>query len=362
MGITIDGGRFAANLDSAALRADVAGFAARREEARRRGALRGLGIACFIETSRGQPSEKVAIRFDDVGNPSIIVGTQSNGQGHETSFAQLAADYLGLPIESFRYIQADTRELDSGGGHGGARSLYVGGSALVQAATGVIEKGRQIAARLLQAQWAEVVFENGEFVVSGTQRAVDLRAVARAARDPGNLPHGMMPSLDTEVTQHCEAFTFPNGCHVAEVEIDLETGAVLLTRYTAVDDYGRLVNPMLTEGQVHGGLAQGIGQAMLERIAYDSSSGQLLSGSLMDYALPRAEDLPFFDIALEEDRPTAVNPLGVKGVGQAGAIAAPQTIANAVLDALAPLGIKQLDMPLTPEAVWRLIEAARQRN
>jgi carbon-monoxide dehydrogenase large subunit len=360
IGITIDGGRFAANLDSAASRAGIAGFAARREEARRRGALRGLGIACFIETSRGQPSEKAAIRFDAEGNPSVIVGTQSNGQGHETSFVQVAADYLGLPIESFRYIQADTRALDEGGGHGGARSLYVGGAALVQAAAGVIEKGRRIAARLLQAQPAEVLFENGEFVVRGTRRTIDLRALARAARDPGNLPDGMMPALDTEATQHCEAFTFPNGCHIAEVEIDRETGAVVLARYTAVDDYGRLVNPMLTEGQVHGGLAQGIGQAMLERTTYDASSGQLLSGSFMDYALPRAEDLPFFDIALEEDEPTAVNPLGVKGAGQAGAIAAPQTIVNAVLDALAPLGVKRIDMPVTPETVWRLIEAARR--
>jgi carbon-monoxide dehydrogenase large subunit len=359
LGMTIDCGRFAANLDDALARAQDTAFAARCTAAAARGRLRGLGVGCFLETARGTPNEGAEIRFDPDGGVSLILGTQSNGQGHETSYPQIAAALLGLPLATFRLVQADTTAVKSGAGHGGARSMHQGGTALVKAAEAVIEKGRAIAAGLLQADLADVVFTAGHFVVPGTGREMDLLAVARAATDPANLPGGMVPGLDSYAFNLSDLFTFPNGCHIAEVEVDPETGVVTLERYTVVDDYGRLINPMLTKGQVQGGVAQGIGQALLEHTVYDSGSGQLLSGSLMDYALPRADDLPPFDITLAE-LPTAANPLGVKGSGQAGCIAAPQTIVNAIVDALAPLGIEHLDMPVTPERVWRAIRGARR--
>jgi carbon-monoxide dehydrogenase large subunit len=235
--------------------------------------------------------------------------------------------------------------------------MHLGGGALVKAAEAVVAKGCVVAAGLLQADPAEVAFADGRFVVRGTGRTVDLISVARAAADPANLPEGVTPGLDSYVFNQSDAVTFPNGCHLAEVEIDPETGFVTLERYVAVDDYGRLVNPLLTGGQVQGGLAQGIGQALFEHTVYDPRSGQALSGSLLDYALPRAGDLPALDITLNEV-PTSANPLGVKGSGQAGAIAAPQTVVAAILDALAPLGVEHLDMPVTPERVWRAIRAA----
>jgi carbon-monoxide dehydrogenase large subunit len=290
-----------------------------------------------------------------------VLGTQSNGQGHETSYPQIAADLLGLPLDVFHLVQADTRHVKSGNGHGGARSMYMGGMALHQAAQMVIAKGTALAAHLLQADPDEVAFAGGQFAVARSDRGIDLLAVAGASRDPANLPEGMSPRLDADAFNPSDVFTFPSGCHAAEVEIDPETGHVSLERYTSVDDYGRLINPMVTRGQVQGGVVQGIGQAMLEHTVYDPQSGQLLSGSLMDYALPRAADLPMLDISLAE-LPTAVNPLGVKGAGQAGCMAAPQTIINAILDALAPLGIEHIEMPATPDRVWRAIRAARSRQ
>ncbi|MBV8187196.1 MAG: molybdopterin-dependent oxidoreductase, partial [Alphaproteobacteria bacterium] len=286
------------------------------------------------------------------------VGTESNGQGHETAYAQIAADRLGLPIESFRYVQADTRLVKSGAGHGGARSMHMGGTAAVKAIDAVLAKAKKIAAHLLQASTDELEFANGRFSVRGSDRGVDLLAVAESARDPKSLPEGVVPGLGEHVMNMSDAFTFPSGCHVAEVEVDPETGETTLLGYTAVDDYGRLINPMLTEGQVQGGVTQGIGQALLEHTVYEPGSGQLLSGSFMDYTLPRAEHLPGFDITLIE-RPTMANPLGVKGSGQAGCIAAPQTIMAAILDALRPMGVTRLDMPATPERVWRALIGAR---
>jgi aerobic carbon-monoxide dehydrogenase large subunit len=362
LGVTIDCGRFAANLDEMAQRLLTDGFAARRRAAAERGRLRGLGIACFLETSRGTPSERAEIRFEPDGRVALVLGTQSNGQGHETSFAQITADLLGLPIAAFRFVQADTRAVKSGNGHGGARSMHMGGTALYLAAQMVLSKARMIAAHLLQADASEVSFSDGRFTVGGSERGIGLLTLAEAARDPANLPAnwpgGMTPGLDADAYNDSDVFTFPNGCHAAEIEIDPETGAVALERYLAIDDYGRLINPMLTIGQVQGGVAQGIGQALFEHTVYDRESGQLLSGSFLDYALPRADDLPPLDITLAE-LPTAVNALGVKGAGQAGCMAAPQTIINAILDALAPLGITHIDMPATPERVWRAIRAAR---
>ena len=343
LGTTVDCGRFAANIDDVLPLADHAGFAARKSVSEGKGLRRGIGVACFLETARGAPNEGAEIRFEADGIVSILVGTQSNGQGHETSYPQIAADLLGLPLERFRYIQADTAEIPEGNGHGGARSMHMGGAALFRAVEQVLEKARPVAARLLQAQPDQVVFDAGRFRVG--ERFVDLLSVAQDT------------SLDSYVWNLLDIITFPNGCHIAEVEIDPETGQVVLDRYTAVDDYGTLINPLLTVGQVQGGVAQGIGQALTEHTVYDSTSGQMLSGSFMDYQLPRAVDLPDLDISLI-GVPTKANPLGVKGSGQAGAIAAPQTIISAVLNALAPLGVTHIDMPATPERVWRAIQEA----
>ena len=346
LGTTVDCGRFAANIDDVLPLADHAGFAQRHAASASRNRLRGLGVACFLETARGAPNEGAELRFHDDGTVDILVGTQSNGQGHETAYPQIAADLLGLPPDQFRTIQADTAEIPEGNGHGGARSMHMGGAALFNAARQAIEKGKPVAARLLQAQPDQVTFADGRFSVG--DRFVDLRTVARDT------------SLDTYVWNLLDIITFPNGCHIAEVEIDPETGQVTLDRYTAVDDYGTLINPMLTIGQVQGGVAQGIGQALTEHTVYDTGSGQMLSASFMDYQIPRAIDLPNLNVTLT-GVPTNANPLGVKGSGQAGAIAAPQTIISAVLDALAPLGVTHIDMPATPFRVWQAIQAAGHR-
>jgi aerobic carbon-monoxide dehydrogenase large subunit len=357
MGMAIDSGGFVANLDAAVARADLAGFAARRAASQANGRLRGFGVGCFLETSRGAPNEGAEVRFDSDGTVMVAVGTESNGQGHETAYAQIAADRLGVPLQAIRYVQADTRAVKSGAGHGGARSMHMGGAAVVKAIDAALAKARGLAAHLLQASEDELAFADGSFAVRGSDRAIALPALARSADDPANLPDGMTRGLAVHVMNMTDVFTFPSGCHVAEVEIDPETGATALLRYTAVDDYGRLINPQLTEGQVQGGVTQGIGQALVEHTVYDPESGQLLSGSLMDYALPRADDLPGFDITLIE-RPTLANPLGVKGSGQAGCIAAPQTVMAAILDALRPAGVEALDMPATPGRVWESLRRA----
>ncbi|MDI1284174.1 MAG: xanthine dehydrogenase family protein molybdopterin-binding subunit [Reyranella sp.] len=369
MGMAIDSGGFVGNLDAAVVRADTKGFEARRAAAKARGRLLGIGVGCFLETSRGAPNEGAEVRFETDGTVMIALGTESNGQGHETSFAQIASEHLGLPIGAFRYVQADTRQVKSGAGHGGARSMHMGGAALVKAMDAALAKARRLAAHLLQASGDDLDYDQGRFTVRGAAdtpgRGIDLAALALSAQDPANLPEGMAPETGKGLGEHVlnitDVFTFPSGCHVAEVEIDPETGAAELLRYTAVDDYGRLINPMLTEGQVQGGVAQGIGQAMMEHTVYDPQSGQLLSGSLMDYALPRADNFPSFDIDLIE-RPTAANPLGVKGSGQAGCIAAPQTIMAAILDALRPAGVMALDMPATPARIWESLAMAGSRR
>ncbi len=345
LGISIDSGRFVENLNEAEQAADRTGFAERRAASEARSKRRGMGVACFLETARGQPNEVAEIRFGGDGTVSLLVGTQSNGQGHETSYPQLAAQLLGLPLETFHYIQGDTGKIATGGGHGGARSMHMGGTAMAMAAAQVIEKALPIAARLLQASPQEVSFDAGQFITTDG-RSVSMPSVISEA--------GM--TLDTRAENICNVFTFPNGCHVAEVEIDPETGAVTLEHYLAVDDFGWLINPLLTAGQVQGGVTQGIGQALMERTVYDPQSGQLLSGSLMDYAIPRAADLPSLEITLAE-LPTNANRLGVKGSGQAGAIASPQAVIHAVLDALAPLGVTHIDMPATSESIWRAIAA-----
>jgi carbon-monoxide dehydrogenase large subunit len=349
-GLTFDCGRFRPNIDDILRLVDRDGFEARRAASQRAGKLRGLGISSFLETARGAPQEGAEIRFAADGAIELRVGTESNGQGHETAYKQIAGDRFGLPMEAFRYIQADTRKTRIGFGHGGARSMHMGGGAMMRAIDEVLDKARRVAARLLQAEADALSYGDGAFSVTATGQSVALADIAAEAGDGG---------LDTFVFNDDMPFTFPNGCQAAEVEIDPDTGAVELLRYVAVDDYGTLVNPMLTEGQVHGGLAQGIGQALGENCTYDDASGQLLAGSMMDYWLPRASQLPDLEVHLDKGVPTKANPLGVKGSGQAGCIGAPQTVVHAVLDALAPLGIDTIDMPVTSERVWRAIQSAK---
>ena len=360
LGLTYDSGDFARNMTDALAAADAAGFPARRAEARARGRYRGLGHAVYIEQSGFPPDEFAELRFDPAGTLTLLMGTQSSGQGHQTAYAQLAAETLGVPPDKVRVLQGDTNAIAFGRGTGGSRSLPVGGAALAHAADKLIEKGRKIAAHMLEAAEADITFADGVFAIAGTDRSVALEAVARAAFNPAQLPPGLEPGFAESGHFTPPAPTFPNGCHVCEVEIDPETGHVDILRYLVVDDFGTVVNPLLLAGQVNGGIAQGVGQAMLERVVYDNESGQLVTGSLTDYALPRADDLPPLEFAYNVV-PCLTNPLGIKGAGEAGAIGAPPALVNAVVDAVAELGITELDMPLTPERLWRALRDANAR-
>ena len=350
-GFEIDSGAFADTLDQALARADAAGFAARRQASARRGRLRGLGFAYHIKGTGGPPEENVEVRFETDGSVSLITGTQHIGQGHETTFPQILAHRLGVPNEKIHLRQGDTDLIASGGGHGSSRATYMGGTAIWRASDEIIAKGMILAADALEAAEADIRFEGGCFTVSGTDRSIALLEVASLGRDKGT-------PLDTYHFWKREQMTFPNGAHVVEVEIDRDTGTATLVRYTAVDDYGVLVNPMIASGQAHGAMAQGVGQALMEHAVYDPASGQMIAASFMDYPLPRADELPSFDLGFNPTRCTT-NPLGVKGCGEAGAIAAFPAIANAILDALVPLGIKSFTGPATPAHLWQAIEKAR---
>jgi carbon-monoxide dehydrogenase large subunit len=362
LGMWIDGGRFTTNLPQAMDLADHAGFKARRDDSSARARLRGFGVGCFLETARATPEEGAELRFTADETIEIRVGTESNGQGHETAYCQIVAAQLAVPMDRLRYVQADTGAVRMGHGHGGARSMHMGGSALMRVIELVFDKARPIAASLLQVSPDQLSFEDGFFNVQSTQTRVSLMQVAAAAREAFDTDAAAeLCGLDTFAKVEDAPFTFPNGCHVAEVEIDTDTGHVTLLNYCCVDDYGAMINPMLVEGQVQGGIAQGIGQALFEHIAYDPESGQLLSGSLMDYALPAASWLPNIQVQLQGVS-TNANPLGVKGSGQAGAIAAAHTVMNAVVNALAELGVEHMDMPATPQRVWRAIRDARAQH
>jgi len=350
-GNTVDSGAFAETFDRALAAADVDGFAARRGESESRGLLRGLGFAYHIKGTGGPPHENVDIRFETDGTVSLITGTQTIGQGHETTFPQMLADRLGLPNDCIRLVQGDTDAIPAGGGHGSSRATYMGGTAIWRAADEIIAKGTRIAAEALEAAEADIRFEAGSFVVSGTDRAVPILEVASIGRTKG-------APLDTYHYWTREWMTFPNGAHVAEVEIDRDTGQVSLARYTAVDDYGVLVNPMIAAGQAHGAIAQGVGQALLEHTIYDSNSGQLLSGSFMDYALARADDLPAFALGFNGTRCTT-NPLGVKGCGEAGAVGAFPAVTNAIVDALRAT---EFTGPGTAERIWRTMRGQSDRG
>jgi len=367
-----DSGDYGATLDLALRAADYQGFEARRRDAVTRGKLRGIGIATYIEACGIAPSavvgslgaraglfESAAVRVHPTGSVSVLTGSHSHGQGHETTFSQLVSDTLGIPMESIEIVHGDTAKIPYGMGTYGSRSLAVGGSAIVKAMDKVIAKGRKIAAHLLEAAEADVEFKDGKFSVAGTDRSKSFGEVALTAYVPHNFPHDELePGLDETAFYDPKNFTYPSGAHIAEVEIDLETGQVAVVNFTASDDFGRIINPLIVEGQVHGGLAQGIGQALLEGCVYDKASGQLLTGSYNDYAMPRADDLPAFKLSTNVTLCTH-NPLGVKGCGEAGAIGAPAAITNALVDALKPLGVHHLDMPATPEKLWRVIQEHR---
>jgi len=346
-GNTVDSGAFTETFDRALAAADVGGFPTRRGASEARGLLRGLGFAYHIKGTGGSPHENVDIRFKPDGTVSLITGTQTIGQGHETTFPQILADRLGLPNGRIRLVQGDTDQIPLGGGHGSSRATYMGGTAIWRASDEIIAKGTRIAADALEAAEADILFEGGRFVVSGTDRSVALLDIAAIARDKGT-------PLDTYHAWTREWMTYPNGTHIAEIEIDRDTGQVALARYTAVDDYGVLVNPMIAAGQAHGAIAQGVGQALFEHAIYDPGSGQLIAGSFMDYAMPRADDLPSLDLGFNSTRCTT-NPLGVKGCGEAGAVGAFPAVTNAILDALAPFGVTGLAGPATPETIWRAI-------
>jgi carbon-monoxide dehydrogenase large subunit len=360
LGLVYDSGDFARNLDQALAAADLAGLAGRRAEARARGRYRGLGHCVYIEQSGGGFDEFAELRFDPSGTLTVLMGTQSSGQGHHTAYAQLAAERLGLAPERVRVLQGDTDAIGFGRGTGGSRSLPVGGVALVNAAQKLIAKGRRIAAHLLEAAEADLDFADGVFRIAGTDREIGIEAVARAAFNPPQLPPEIEPGFAESGHFTPPASTFPNGCHVCEVEIDPLTGHVDIVRYVVVDDFGTVINPLLLQGQVQGGVAQGVGQAMLERCVYDPQTGQLVTGSLTDYAVPHADTLPLIEFAYNVV-PCRTNPLGLKGAGEAGAIGAPPALVNAMVDALAPLGIEHIDMPATPERLWRAIRAAEIR-
>ncbi len=355
---TYDCGDFARGMEMALALADHAGFEKRRAEARTRGKLRGLGLANPIEVAGGPYGalnpDTAELRVNPDGSVSLFAGSTSMGQGNETAFAQILSERLGVPPERIQVFWGDSDALGAGRGNGGSGALTVGGSAVVRAVEKVIERGRRIAAHLLEAAAPDVVLRDGRFAVAGTDRSVTLAAVARAAYQPRQLPAGLEPGFSETAAFAPSGVTFPNGCHVCEVEIDEDTGAVAVVRHTVVDDVGRMVNPMLVKGQIHGGVAQGLGQGLFETLTYDPATGQLLAGSFMDYALPRADDLPMFEVDSYEV-PTQVNPLGAKGVGEAGTVGALPAFMNAVNDALAPLGVGHLDMPVTAGRVWRAI-------
>ena len=356
--VTYESGDFALALSECQRLADWSGFEARRAAATKRGRRRGLGLGMYVEATAGDPMEAADIRFTADDRLQAWLGTKSSGQGHETTYAQFLNEMLGVPFDKIDILEGDSDEVPLGGGTGGSRSIYMAGLAIKDGADKVIEKGKALAAHLLEVSVGDIRFEEGEFRIVGTDRRIDLMTLASSARDPAALPPGMAPGLDAKGRTDFSGTTFPNGCHIAEVEVDPETGKVALVGYWAVNDFGRVVNPLLLEAQVHGGVAQGVGQALMEEVAYDPTTGQLLTGSFMDYCMPRADDLPNFSVEAT-NIPCPSNPLGVKGCGEAGAIAACATLINAIVDALASLGVEHVDMPATPEKVWRAMHARK---
>ena len=347
-----DCGAFEENMDMALDMSDYAGFAARRADAHARGKLRGIGMSNTIERAAAAGFEGGDIRFDRSGTATVLSGATNHGQGHETVFKQLVCDRLGLDIDDVHYGQGDTDVVPFGQGTGGSRSATIGGSALLMASDKIIDKATQIAAHLLEAAVDDIEFDEGVFAIAGTDRQVTITEVAKVAAVPAKLPAGMEPGLTAQAVYTAIEQNYPNGCLVVEVEIDRETGAVEVVAYNVVDDVGTVMNPLLLKGQIHGGVGQGLGQALMEDMRYDPESGQNITSSFMDYCLPRADDFSMIEVK-SNGIPTATNPLGVKGAGEAGAVGALPAVTNAVIDALAEFGVTDIEMPATPERVWR---------
>jgi carbon-monoxide dehydrogenase large subunit len=357
-GSAYDGGEFSAVLGQALDAADWNGFAARRAESARQGKLRGRGIGNYLEVTAPPAKEMGGLRFEKDGTVTIITGTLDYGQGHWSAFAQVLHEKLGVPFESIRLLQGDSDQLVAGGGTGGSKSMMASGAAIIEASALVIAKGRIAAAHVLEAPTQDIEFAAGRFSIAGTDRGIGVIELNAALRASDARPDDVPESLDVTHVFDNAPSAFPNGCHVCEVEIDPDTGVVAVVRYTSVNDFGVVVNPLLVAGQVHGGVAQGIGQALMERVSY-SAEGQILSGSYMDYAIPRAADLPA--IAFDSHPvPARTNPLGAKGCGEAGCAGSLPAVMNAITDALAPLGVAHIDMPATPEVVWRAIQGAKR--
>jgi aerobic carbon-monoxide dehydrogenase large subunit len=355
-GVTYDSGDFQGVFNKALEISDHANFAKRKKESRKRGKLRGIAIGSYLEVTAPPGVELGKLVFEGDGSVRLITGTLDYGQGHATPFAQVLSTQLGLPFDSIKLEQGDSDLVHTGSGTGGSRSITASGMAIVEASKIVIEKGKRAAAHLMEAAESDIEFANGRFAIAGTDRSIDILELARRLRE-SKMPEGVPSSLDVDHTTEPVPSTFPNGCHVAEVEIDPQTGIVQIVGYTGVNDFGTIVNPMLVAGQLHGGVAQGIGQALMECVSYDAS-GQPITGSFMDYALPRAEDIPMMAVG-DHPVPAKSNPLGTKGCGEAGCAGSLSTIVNAVVDALSEYGIRHIDMPLTPERVWRAIRDAK---
>jgi len=357
LGLNYDCGAFTENQAEVLKMADYAGFPARREEARARGKLRGIGIANPIERAASPSPDFAEVRFSTDGTATVLMGTKSQGQGHETVYKQIVSERLGLDFDEIRVVDGDTDRVAFGIGTMGSRSTVIGGSALNNASGKIIEKARIIAAHQLEASEADMEFADGVFRVTGTDREITIRDVAKASFLPAKLPAGVEPGLYETATFAPDDDTYPNGSHVCEVEIDPDTGTVDIKGYWVVDDVGVMINPTIVKGQIHGGVAQGVGQILMEQIAYDPQSGQLLSGSFMDYAMPRADNFGPIEIASNEV-PTARNPLGVKGAGEAGTVGSMPATMNAVMDALSQVGVKHIDMPASPSRIWQAIRDA----
>jgi len=355
---TYDCGEFAKGMDKALELADFAGFAKRREQSKQRGRLRGIGIINAIERASSPGLEYAEVRFHPSGSATLAMGSKNQGQGHETAFRQIVNERLGLDPKDVAYVDGDTEKVAFGVGTMGSRTMAIAGTALVIASDKIVAKGKRIAAHLMEAAEPDVEFSAGKFKVAGTDRSVTIKEVAKAAYEPEKLPKGMEPGLYESGTFSPENHTFPNGCHVCEVEIDPETGVVDVVRYAVVDDVGTVINPLTLKGQIHGGVVQGLSQVLFERVEYDPESGQLLTGSFMDYCMPRADDVCAMEVG-SNPVPTKLNPLGVKGAGEAGTVGALPAVMNAIMDALAPLGVKEFDMPATGDRVWRAIRKAQ---
>jgi carbon-monoxide dehydrogenase large subunit len=356
--VTYDSGDFVALTKQAFELADGKGFAKRKRESRKHGKLRGLGIGNFLEVTAPPSKELAGITFNADDTVTLTTGTLDFGMGHATPFAQVLSQRLGIPFEKISLVQGDSDRLIMGGGSGGSKSLIHTGTAIVEAAAKIIERGKDAASHVLEAAASDIAFEQGNFVIVGTDRSVSIMDLAQKLRNGANLPDNAPKSLDTDhVSDGPSASTFPNGCHIAEVEVDPETGHVDVVKYSCVNDFGTVVNPMIVAGQLHGGVVQGIGQALMEKTVYDGD-GQLLTGSFMDYAMPRASDVPSF-VLEDHPAPATTNPLGVKGCGEAGCAGALTSVMNAVIDALAEHGIRHLDMPLTPAIIWQALQAAK---